>query len=208
MKLVWVQEDERRKAQRDELADEELPQLWILAATASRPLLEEAEGKTKADWPPGVYFMADILKTAIIAIDQLPETEETLWLRILGRNQTQERAIREVLDLPPTHPHRDSILRLLVSWKVRIDLGEIGNFSGQEAFMALSEAFLEWEQQTIEQLRQRVIQEVRQEVSQEERLEERQAIAHNMLQDDLPLEQISRLTGLAIADIQALQSHN
>jgi hypothetical protein len=191
MKLVWVQEDERRKAQRDELADEELPQLWILAATTSRPLLEEAEGKIKADWLPGVYFMADILKTAIIAIDQLPETEETLWLRILGRDQTQERAIREVLDLPPTYPRRDSILRLLVSWKVRIDLGEIGNFSGQEALMALSEAFLEWEQQTKERLR----------------LEERQAIALNMLQDHLPLEQISRLTGLAIAEIQALQSH-
>jgi predicted transposase YdaD len=81
---------------------------------------------------------------------------------------------------------------LLVSWKVRIDLGEIGNFSGQEALMALSEVFLEWEQQTKERLR----------------LEERRAIARNMLQDDLPLEQISRLTGLVIADIQALQSHN
>jgi hypothetical protein len=41
-------------------------------------VLEEAEGKIKADWLPGVYFMADILKTAIIAIDQLPETKETL----------------------------------------------------------------------------------------------------------------------------------
>jgi hypothetical protein len=35
-------------------------------------------------------------RSAIAAIDQLPETEETLWLRILGRDETQERAIREV----------------------------------------------------------------------------------------------------------------
>jgi hypothetical protein len=115
MKLVWVQEDERRKGQREELSDEELPQLWILAATTSRPLLKEAQGKIQAGWMPGVYFMADILKTAIIAIDQLPETEETLWLRVLGRNRTQERAIREVLALPLNHPRRDGILRLLVS---------------------------------------------------------------------------------------------
>jgi FMN phosphatase YigB (HAD superfamily) len=36
--------------------------------------------------------------------------------------------------------------------------------------------------------------------------EERQAIALNMLQDNLPLEQISRLTGLTIAQLQQLQS--
>ena len=170
MKLVWVQEDERRKAQREELPDDELPQLWILAATTSKPLLEEAKGEIKADWMPGVYFMAGILKTAIIAIDQLPETEDTLWLRVLGRDGTQERAIREVLALPPDHPRRNGILRLLISWKVRIDLGEIKDFSGQEAIMALSEAFLEWEQQTEERIRQRVLQEVEQT---EERIRQR-----------------------------------
>jgi hypothetical protein len=42
MKLVWVQEDERRKAQKDELTEDELPMLWILAATTSRPLLKAA----------------------------------------------------------------------------------------------------------------------------------------------------------------------
>jgi hypothetical protein len=198
MKLVWIQEDERRKAQREELPEDELPQLWILAATTSKPLLEETEGKIKADWLPGVYFMAGILKTAIVAIDQLPETEETLWLRVLGRDATQERAIREVLALPVDHPRRNGILRLLVSWKVRIDLGEIEDFSGREALMALSESFLtwerQWEQQKEEQIRQRIEQEKLQE------------IALKMLQDNLPLEQISRLTGLTIAQIQALQS--
>ena len=64
--------------------------------------------------------MAGILKTAIVAIDQLPETEETLWLRILGRDATQEQAIREVLALPVDHSRRSQILRLLASWKVRL----------------------------------------------------------------------------------------
>ncbi|BAU14667.1 hypothetical protein LEP3755_52180 [Leptolyngbya sp. NIES-3755] len=97
LKLVWVQEDERRKAQCEELSDDEIPWLWILAATTSRPLLEEAEGKIKAEWMPGIYFMSGILKTAIVAIDQLPETEETLWLRILGRDRTQEREFGKCL---------------------------------------------------------------------------------------------------------------
>jgi hypothetical protein len=38
------------------------------------------------------------------------------------------------------------------------------------------------------------------------KLEEKQAIALNMLQDNLPLEQISRLTGLTIAQIEELQT--
>jgi predicted transposase/invertase (TIGR01784 family) len=45
-------------------------------------------------------------------------------------------------------------------------------------------------------------------VYQEAREEERQAIAMNMLRDNLPLEQISRLTGLTIAQLQQLQTDN
>ncbi|MBC7823989.1 MAG: hypothetical protein H7126_08925 [Candidatus Parcubacteria bacterium] len=70
----------------------------------SKPLIDNAGDVLKSDWMPGVYFTADIFKTVIVEIDQLPETEETLWLRILGRDQTQERTIREVLALPTNHP--------------------------------------------------------------------------------------------------------
>jgi hypothetical protein len=151
MKLIWVQEDERRKANLGDnaLSEDELPKLWILATTTSKPLLQDCEAKVKSDWLSGIYFAPEIFKTAIVSIDELPETRETLWLRILGRGQTQERAIREVLALPPEYPRRSNILRLLASWKVRIDLGELMDFSEQEdGLMALSEAFLEWEQET------------------------------------------------------------
>jgi hypothetical protein len=186
MKLVWVQEDERRKAQKDEMPEAEQPLLWILAATTSKPLLQAANVTTKPDWPAGVYFTADLFKTVIVAIDQLPETDETLWLRVLGRDDTQERAIREVLALPSSHPWRNTILRLLASWRVRIDLGELADFNSQEEVMALSEAFLTWEQ--------------------EKETQTKETIALNMLKDNLPLEQIARLTGLTIEQIEKLQT--
>jgi Domain of unknown function (DUF4351) len=157
MKLIWVQEDEQRKAKLDgdPLSEDELPKLWILATSASKPLLQDCEVKLKSTWVPGVYFMAEILKTAIVAIDELPETPETLWVRILGRDETQERAIREVLALPIEHPRRSDVLRLLASWKVRMDLGELMDFvNREEGVMALSEAFLEWEQATESRIRQ------------------------------------------------------
>jgi hypothetical protein len=157
MKLIWVQEDEQRKAKLvgDPLNEDELPKLWILATSVSKPLLQDCEVKLKSNWGSGMYFMAEILKTAIVAIDELPETQETLWVRILGRDETQERAIREVLALPIEHPRRSDVLRLLASWKVRMDLGELMDFvNREEGLMALSEAFLEWEQATESRIRQ------------------------------------------------------
>jgi hypothetical protein len=118
MKLVWVQEDERRKAQKDELAEDELPMLWILAATTSRSLLRAANVVTQPNWPSGVYFMGDLLKTAIVPIDQLPVVPETLLLRILGRDKTQWQAIKEAIALPMDAPQRLRMLRLVASWKV------------------------------------------------------------------------------------------
>jgi hypothetical protein len=152
LKLLWIQEDEQRKAKQDKnpLQETELPTLWVLAATASEPVITDTGGEIKSEWLPGIYFMADLLKTAIVVIDELPVIPETLLLRILGRDDTQANAIREVLALPKSDPRRDNILRLASSWKIRIDLNEIPDFTGEEALMALSEAYLNWERETQE----------------------------------------------------------
>ncbi|BAU09644.1 hypothetical protein LEP3755_01150 [Leptolyngbya sp. NIES-3755] len=60
--------------------------------------------------------------------------------------------------------------------------------------MALSESFLQWEQQHDEQLEQRV------------RRQQQQEIARNLLRTNLPLETIAEVTGLEIAQLQQLQA--
>jgi predicted transposase YdaD len=42
----------------------------------------------------------------------------------------------------------------------------------------------------------------------EGKVEERQAIALNMLKDNIPLETIARLTGLTVAQLQQLQTES
>lgn len=204
MKLLWIQEDERRKARKEELAEQELPFLWVLAATASAPLLTAAKAIVDENWLPGVYFVADLFKTAIVVIDQLPKTAETLWLRILGRGQTQESAIREVLALPKNHPRRDNILRLLSSWKVRMDMGELEDFTEQETIMALTEAFLTWEQETHLKGKAEGKTEGKAEGKAEGKLEERKTIALNLLRQNMALEVIAQVTGLTVEDISDL----
>jgi hypothetical protein len=120
LKLLWVQESELRKD--ETIADENLPMLWVLASSVAKPVLEEAKAEISEAWLPGIYFCGNLFKTVIVAIDQLPETEETLWLRILGRDGTQSRAITEVLALPSDDPQRSRILQMLTSWKVRLEM--------------------------------------------------------------------------------------
>jgi hypothetical protein len=66
----------------------------------------------------------------------------------LGKGQTQNKAIEEVLAFDRVDPRRSSILRLLASWKVSIEVTKQIE-AEEEAFLtALSQAYLEWEQAT------------------------------------------------------------
>jgi len=53
------------------------------------------------------------VRTAIVAIHQLPKITETLWIRMLGRGTVQKRAIDELMALPQDHPYRGITLELL-----------------------------------------------------------------------------------------------
>ena len=60
-----------------------------------------------------VYFLPTHLKSAIVVIHQLPETPETMWLRILGKAGVQQRAIAELSSLATDDPLRIIALELL-----------------------------------------------------------------------------------------------
>jgi len=114
-KLIAVRQALRREANRQnqKLETAREPRLWILTPTASQRIITSIEGKLKPQWEEGVYFMAETLRTALVVIHQLPETNETLWLRILGKGGTQSRAIDELEALPPNHPFKARTLELL-----------------------------------------------------------------------------------------------
>ncbi|PSB32320.1 DUF4351 domain-containing protein [Stenomitos frigidus] len=153
LKLLWVQDEALR--QNDAIPDSQLPILWILSSSVSKPILKEGKAEVSEDWLPGIYFCGNLFKTVLVVIQELPETEETLWLRLLGSGTTQEKAVREVLALPVDDPQRQRILQMLTSWKVRMEL--IGTLDTEDEawLMALSQAYLEWEQQTEQRGEQR-----------------------------------------------------
>ncbi len=145
LKLFLVYADFQRKARREEerLLEAALPQLWILTASASEAQLNRFGATPDVAWLPSVFFMPSLLRTAVIVLNQLPQTPETLWLRLLGKGATQQQAIQEVLALPRYLPQRAIALRLLVGWKLTIETsGEIDE-EDREVVMTLAQVYQE-----------------------------------------------------------------
>lgn len=151
LKLMVVLLDTLREVRREKQsqpAEAGLPMLWILSPSASPTLMENIGGKAQPSWPEGVFFAVNVLRTGFVAIDRLPETPDTLWLRLLGRGRTLETAIEHLLALPPEEPKRDRAVQLLANWKTNIESIKDLEAEDRELVMALSPAFVEWEQRT------------------------------------------------------------
>ena len=105
LKLLEIKALLRReaKANKTKLQDSEIPKLWVLTPTISETRLSSFGTMQKVGWLSGVHFLPDALRTAIVAIHQLPQTPETLWLRLLGRGSVQSQAIIELQALPLDH---------------------------------------------------------------------------------------------------------
>ncbi|MCZ8242071.1 MAG: DUF4351 domain-containing protein [Microcystis sp. LE19-131.1A] len=114
-KLFTVREQLQREAHRNQqpLLAENIPRLWIITPTASQRIITAFSALNHPDWGEGIYFLPPALTTAIIVLHQLPETPETLWLRLLGRGGTRSRAIDELEALSPSHPFKSASLKLL-----------------------------------------------------------------------------------------------
>jgi hypothetical protein len=108
MKGLEVKSAFIREAKKNEitLLDREIPKTWILSPTVSKRIISSFNAFPASDSLPGIYYMGKAVRTAIVAIHQLPKIAETLWIRMLGRGTVQKRAIDELMALPQDHPYR------------------------------------------------------------------------------------------------------
>ncbi|MBE9035959.1 DUF4351 domain-containing protein [aff. Roholtiella sp. LEGE 12411] len=138
-KLLEVKSGLRRdaKANKTKLQDSNIPKLWVLTPTASPALLSSFNVNQKSEWLPGIYFLGDALRTAIVAIHQLLQIPETLWLRILGRGSTQSQAIIELQALPSNHPYKQVTLELVYNLRENLRINQNLELDDTELIMRL-----------------------------------------------------------------------
>ncbi len=169
LKLLELRGELHREAKRNKTSvpDSALPKLWILTPTASATILSGFGASRGVDWVSGVHFLAENLRTAIIAIHQLPPTPETMWLRILGRGKVQSQAIDELVALPSNHPFRSLALELLYNLEKNLVVAQNPEPEDRELIMRLAPLY----QQDRELAKQEGIQQGQQQgIKQGERL--------------------------------------
>ncbi len=139
LKLLEVKAELRReaKANKTKLQDSEIPKLWVLTPTISESKLLSFGAIQKEKWCTGVHFLPKALRTAIVAIHQLPEIPATLWLRLLGRGSKQEQAIIELQALPLNHPYQQATLELVYNLRENLKLNQDIEEDDRELIMRL-----------------------------------------------------------------------
>jgi hypothetical protein len=116
-KLSTLECDLLRKTKRHKqpLTEQELPHLWLIMPTASEEI-RQGFGAI-ASPTSGVYHFPSLQRVGLIVIHQLPKTEDTLLLRLLGRAEEQRRAIEEFAQRSGRSVLDQSIEELLADYR-------------------------------------------------------------------------------------------
>jgi predicted transposase/invertase (TIGR01784 family) len=147
-----------------------------------------------------VYEFPVLQRTGLIVVHQLPKTEETLWLRILGREGNQRQAIEEFTQQPTEGGLRASIEEVLTDYRAKLeDSGEKLTQEDEELIMNLSAAYMKRQQEWLEVGEERGIRQGIDHKAQE--------VAITALRKGLSIELIMELTGLSFEGIEKLREH-
>jgi hypothetical protein len=200
LKWLLVKGECKRQARRNGISFslEKVPKLWILTPTASSALLSGVNAVSDPNELPGFYTLGASWKTTIIAIHQLPRRQETLWLRVLGRDRIQTEAIDELETLSADNPFRQQALELLYTLRKNLEWNQELEPEDQELIMRLAPLY----QQEREQLKKEA----------EQRGEERgmamakREVAQNLLSKGMSIEEIAELTGLSAEQVTEIRN--
>jgi hypothetical protein len=97
-----------------------LPSLWILCAGEPREGLTRAGAMAKRGFPRGVYQTPAVLHTGLVVLSQLPQTPNTLILRLMGAGRTLKRALAELERLPEDARERHVALPPLLEYRLAL----------------------------------------------------------------------------------------
>ncbi len=188
----------KTKRRKNPLSEDKLPYLWLIMPTASEEIRNGFGAMPMST--PGVYEFPVLQRTGLIVVHQLPKTEETLWLRILGREGNQRQAIEEFTQQPTESGLRARIEEVLTDYRAKLeDSGEKLTQEDEELIMNLSAAYMKRQQEWLEVGEERGI---RQGIDRKGR-----EVAIKALRKGLAVEVVMDITGLSFEEIEQLREN-
>jgi predicted transposase/invertase (TIGR01784 family) len=157
------------------------------------------EAKPLTEYGTGVYELSKLLRMGIVIIDRLSDSEDTLWLKMLGDKDSARRAFGEIEQLSPDRREKNDIIKTSLKYCVYLQGLPVESLTEEEReFMRTMEQVDAWFEAEIAKAEQKAKQKAKQESQQE--------IAANLLRKNISLEVISEATGLTIEQLQILRS--
>lgn len=125
-----------------------LPWGWILSSGRPAAAIEGFAFQRAAGWPDGIYHTAPRLFTGIVAISELPEVPETLFLRLMGAGKTFQRALVDLKNLPPEAPARTIAGPVLLHYRLEVAASPRPRTRDEEEFLMITYENVEaWERE-------------------------------------------------------------
>lgn len=90
------------------------PFTWILTVNCSEKLLILCDAQPAKDLGVGVYRLSPILRMGIVIIEQLIDSPETMWLKMLGNKETAQMAFDSIKQLSPDRREKNDIISACV----------------------------------------------------------------------------------------------
>jgi hypothetical protein len=134
--------------------------LWILSTGRPRVALQAYGATPMTGWPEGFWQAAMDERLCLVVLSELPESEDTLSLRLLQRGPGVARALRELDELPDKHPLRVRAWPVLVARGAPI-MQHLQRIGAMSAYQQALEIFHKWEQRTLQKGRRQGLREGR-----------------------------------------------
>jgi hypothetical protein len=186
-----------------EQIDGQNPFTWILTVNCSDKILTLCDAQPDRELGVGVYRLMGLLRMGIVIIDRLPDSPETMWLKMLGNRASAQSAFQSIEQLSPDRREKNDIIRACVKYCVYLrDIPTDSLTPEEQDFMKTMAQVDAWYETEINKAKL----EGKLEGEIEGKLREKKEIALNLLQENVPLETISRTTGFTIEQLQQMRS--
>jgi hypothetical protein len=124
--------------------------LWIIAGGRPAQVLERLPSlRPDPTWSAGVYSADPGLGLHLIVTSELPATPHTLLLRLLSAGLTLKQALREVRQLPDTHPVRRLALPFVIKLHLEVRQSAPGQPELEEFVMETQSLYEMWQQKLL-----------------------------------------------------------
>ncbi len=94
------------------------PFTWILTVHCSEKLLKSCEAQPDLSLGVGVYRLPPILRMGIVIIDKLVDSDEAMWLKMLGDREAARKAFESIEQLPSDRREKNDTIRASLKYCV------------------------------------------------------------------------------------------